>query len=137
MEFAIRLTSPILTVLWVSFFGFQENAFSKVLKRITQNTPRKGPLFGQMGCMYQYTVISFFLHICIYIQMRTHTHTRSLTRTTTPITTPTGTPTCTRTHTNVCINVYIYIYTCLRIYMSYVYGYVHMGWLHLVGSITL
>ena len=28
VEFWTRLTSPILTMLWVSFFGFQENAFS-------------------------------------------------------------------------------------------------------------
>ena len=40
VEFWTRLTSPIFTLLLVSFFGFQENAFShfqKVLKRVIQN----------------------------------------------------------------------------------------------------
>jgi len=53
----VRLTSPILTMLRVSFFGFQENAFFRTESAETyhpkrpQNTPRprKGPLFGQMG----------------------------------------------------------------------------------------
>ena len=50
VKFWTRLTSPIFTMLLVSFFGFSGTCVfvQKVLKCIIENTPRKSPVFGDV-----------------------------------------------------------------------------------------